>query len=200
MPGIAAVLTAAGESSRMGQPKALLPWLGKTLLQHQLDTLTQSGVNEVVVVLGHQALDLVTHVRGEQVASVINLDYAQGKTTSIKLGLRSISPGAEGVLLLAVDQPRTVDILRRLLENHQRQDSLISVPEYQGHRGHPTLFSTRLLPELLAIEEASEGVRVVMERHREETLEVPFDTPLVRLDVNTPEEYQKGQELFASGL
>jgi molybdenum cofactor cytidylyltransferase len=65
MPGITAVLLAAGESTRMGQLKALLPWQGKTLLQHQVDTLIEARCREVVVVLGHRALDLVTHVRGE---------------------------------------------------------------------------------------------------------------------------------------
>ena len=199
MPGIAAVLIAAGESSRMGESKPLLPWQGKTLLQHQLDTLSQAGVSETIVVLGHRALDQVTHVRGERAHSVINLDYAQGKTTSIRLGIRSLGPGAEGVLVLAVDQPRTVDILERLLKEHFDAGGLITVPEHQGHRGHPAIFSTRLIPELLAIEEATHGLRAVMECHREETHRVPFDTPLVRLDVNSPEEYQEAQRLFESG-
>ena len=198
MPGITAVLLAAGESTRMGQLKALLPWQGKTLLQHQVDTLIEAGGREVVGVLGHRALNLVTHVRGEQAWSAINLDYAQGKTTSIKLGLRSLRPGADGVLLLAVDQPRTVQIVRRLLEEHQRTGALITSPVHQGHGGHPFIFSLRLLPELLSIEEATQGIRAVMERHKAEAHQVPFDTPLVRLDVNSPEDYQEALRLWAA--
>ncbi len=197
MPGITAVLLAAGESTRMGQLKALLPWQGKTLLQHQVDTLIEAGCREVVVVLGHRALDLVAHVRGAQAWSAINLDYAQGKTTSIKLGLRSLRPGADGVLLLAVDQPRTVAIVRRLLEEHQRTGALITSPVHQGHGGHPFIFNTRLLPELLAIEEATQGIRAVMERHKTEAHQVAFDTPLVRLDVNSPADYQEALRLWA---
>lgn len=194
---VSAVLLAAGESTRMGQLKALLPWQGTTLLQHQVAVLLEAGAREVVVVLGHRAVDLVTHVRGKQAHSVFNPDYPRGKTTSIRLGVRSVSPGAQGVLLLAVDQPRTVGIVKRLLEEHQRAGALITSPVYQGHGGHPLLFSASLLPELQAIEEATQGVRAVMERHASEVHPVPFDTPLVTLDVNSPDEYQEALRLFA---
>ena len=197
MPGISAVLLAAGESTRMGQLKALLPWQGTTLLQHQVQTLLEAGAHEVIVVLGHRAVDLVAHVRGVQAHSVFNPDYLQGKTTSIRMGLRSLSPGADGVLLLAVDQPRTAAIVRRVLEEHQHSGALITSPVHQGHGGHPLVFSATLLPELLAIQEATQGVRAVLERHEGSVQRVPFDTPLVTLDVNSPEDYQKALRLFA---
>ena len=197
VPRISAVLLSAGESTRMGQLKALLPWHGKTLLQHQVQLLLEAGAREVVVVLGHRAVDLVAHVRGVQAHSVFNPDYPKGKTTSIKLGLRSLSPGADGVLLLAVDQPRTGGIVKRILEEHHRSGALITSPVYQGHGGHPVVFSARLLPELLAIEEATQGVRAVLERHQGDIQRVPFDTPLVTLDVNSPEDYEEALRLFA---
>jgi CTP:molybdopterin cytidylyltransferase MocA len=68
---------------------------------------------------------------------------------------------------------------------------------YQGHGGHPFIFSLRLLPELLAIEEVTQGIRAVMERHKAEVHQVPFDTPLVRLDINAPQDYQEALRLFS---
>ena len=81
---VSAILTAAGESTRMGRPKALLPWHGTTLLEHQTACLIDAGAAEVVVVLGHQANAVVPQVKGPHVRHVLNPDYRLGKTTSIK--------------------------------------------------------------------------------------------------------------------
>lgn len=196
MSRIAAVVTAAGESVRMGTPKALLPWIGKPLLEHQVDTLMQSGVEEIVVVLGHRALDLIDYVRGDQVSSVINVNYQQGKSTSIQLGLLSISSEADPVLLIGVDQPRTTDIVKSLIEAHLKNAARITVPEFNGHRGHPIVLSRGLIQEFLDIQESTQGVRAVLDRHENDTLRVPFQTPIVALDLNTPDEYQDAQQLF----
>ncbi len=106
MSGVSAVLLAAGESTRMGTLKALLPWQGSTLVEYQVDSLLRAGVTEVVVVVGHRAAEVEAAVGGrEGVVAVVNPDYRQGKTTSIKAGLRSVSPDAGAVLILAVDEP-----------------------------------------------------------------------------------------------
>ncbi len=196
MAGISAVLLAAGESTRMRQPKPLLPWQGKTLLEYQVQALIDAGASEVVVVLGHRAVDVLHYVRGPGVSSVINDQYRQGKTTSIKAGLRSIQRQADGVLLLAVDQPRTPAILERVLHEHTESGALITAPRYQGHGGHPLLFSISLKPELEAISEERMGIREVMERHEAEIHWVEFDTPLVSLDINTPEDFDRAMRLF----
>ena len=196
MSRIAAVVTAAGESARMGTPKALLPWIGKSLLEHQVDTLLESGVDEVVVVLGHRALDLVNYVRGDQVLSVINVNYQQGKSTSVQLGLLSISPEADPVLLIGVDQPRTIGIVKSLIEAHIKNAALVTVPEFNGHRGHPIVLSRGIIPEFLDIQESNLGVRAVLDRNENDTLRVSFQTPIVGLDLNTPEEYHKALQLF----
>ena len=161
-----------------------------------MDTLIQSGVDEVVVVLGHRALDLVKYVRGDQVSSVINRNYQQGKSTSIQLGLLSISPEADPVLLIGVDQPRTTGIVKNLIEAHIKHAALVTVPEFDGHRGHPIVLSRSLISEFLDIQESSQGVRAVLDRHENETLRVSFQTPIVSLDLNTPDEYHKGLQLF----
>ena len=195
MAGIVAVLMAAGESTRMGRPKPLLPWDGRTLVEYQVRSLASAGASQVVVVLGHAALDVVTHVRGSDALRIlINPHYREGKTTSIKLGLREVGRDAAGVLLLAVDQPRPVELLRHLLHEHEA-GALITQPVYQGGGGHPVLFHRSLLPELLEISEEKQGIREVMDRHRAQVHQVAVDSPVVRLDVNTWEEYQAGLAL-----
>ena len=110
MSGVSAILTAAGESTRMGSPKPLLSWKGTTLVEYQVRCLLDAGCSEVVVVLGHAAEMVEPHVVGEHVRHVLNPLYRQGKTTSIKAGLGVVSDDADGILLLAVDQPRTADV------------------------------------------------------------------------------------------
>lgn len=199
MASVAAILLAAGESRRMGQLKALLPWQGTSLLKHQVDSLRSGGVDRVVVVLGHRSDELKSELAGtEGVVWQLNPDYLQGKTTSIKAGLNAL--GTEqptALLILNVDQPRNADVIRFLLEEHLSQGSLITIPAHNGKGGHPIILSPSLLDELREIDEESLGIKAVVQRHLESTRRLEMDTPEVLWDLNTPEEYQR--VLKASG-
>ena len=197
MAGVEALLLAAGESTRMGRPKALLPWHGATLVEYQVRALAAAGVSRIVVVLGHNPVEVAPAVRGaDGLRMLINPDYAKGKTTSIKAGLREVGRGTLGVLLLAVDQPRPVGLLRRLLQEHLEAGALVTQPVYQARGGHPVLFSPSLLPELLAITEEQQGIREVLERHRAQVQRVQVDSPMVLLDLNTEEQYQQALRML----
>ena len=198
MGGVSAILTAAGESTRMGRPKALLPWQGATLLEYQIACLTDGGAAEVVVVLGHEARAVAPFVKGSLARSVVNPDYLQGKTTSIKAGLRSIDPAADAILLLAVDQPRTAEIVSSVIEAHFAAGAVITSPRYQGRGGHPLIFPSSLKGELEAISEETEGLRKVFQAHRNQVTELVLDDPIVRLDLNTPEEYEEAKRLLSA--
>ena len=190
MPGISAILTAAGESRRMGRPKPLLPWRGTTLVEHQIGALFEGGVSEVVVVVGHEADAVLAQVAHTGARCVVNPDYLQGKTTSIKAGLRAVSADADAVLLLAVDQPRTASIIAEVVTAHVRGDALITSPRYQGHGGHPLIFAASLRPELARITEAKQGIREVFQAHRDSVQEYALDDAMIRLDLNTPGVYE----------
>jgi len=190
MPGISAILTAAGESRRMGRPKPLLPWRGTTLVEHQIDALFSGGVSEVVVVVGHEADAVVAQVSCTGARCVVNPDYLQGKTTSIKAGLRAINADADAILLLAVDQPRTKSIVSAVVRAHVSGDYLITSPRYEGHGGHPLIFAASLRDELAAITEEKQGIREVFQAHRDSVQEHALDDPMIRLDLNTPEAYE----------
>ncbi len=195
---ITAVLTAAGLSSRMGRPKPLLPWWGATLVESQVETLIEGGADNVVVVLGHRADEIVPHVQQTGAQSVVNECYREGRTSSIKAGLDALPPDTRHVLMIGVDQPRTPEIISQVINAHLAADALLTSPRYQGRGGHPLMFSVRLLPELKSISEDNHGLREVFERHRSEINEVHFDDPMVRLDLNTPEAYHAAYETYGS--
>ncbi|MBI2166484.1 MAG: nucleotidyltransferase family protein [Chloroflexi bacterium] len=197
MPGVSAIVIAAGESSRLGRPKALLPWGDKPLVQYQVSALAGAGAAEVIVVLGHNADIIAPFVRGaEALKVVINTKYQAGKTGSIKMGLREVSQASQAVLVLAVDQPRTAAFLSRLMKAHLAQTLPVTVPVFRGRRGHPPVFSLTLLPELMAIREETQGLKEITERHRDEIHELPFDTETAVLDINTEEEYKRALRLL----
>lgn len=193
---ISAVLTAAGLSSRMGKPKPLLPWQGKTLVESQIETLLEAGASEVIVVLGHRAMEVAPYVSGDTVCPVVNSQYRDGRTSSIKTGLDAVSPKARDIVLMAVDQPRTPQVISRVIREHVEANALLTSPRYRGRGGHPLVFSANLLPELSRISEENQGLREVFERHRSEITQIHFDDSSIRLDLNTPEAYREAYERY----
>ena len=198
MAGISAILTAAGESKRMGRPKPLLLWHGRTLVEYQTATLREAGLSEVVVVLGHEADSIRPYITGPGVSSVVNPDFRLGRATSIKAGLRSADPDAEGILLLGADQPRPAHIISAIIDSHARERALITSPRFDGRGGHPLVFAASLRPELEAISEETEGIREVFRVHRTHVNEVVMGDPIVCLDLNTPDEYEEAKARYGA--
>ena len=148
MPWISAILLAAGESSRMGRQKALLPWHGTTLLEYQLAQLSAvEAIGEIIVVTGPEP-ERITEIASAHPGAVAahNAAYRTGKVGSITAALAAVSPQATAILLLAVDQPRPAAILRTVVDAHLGWSSLITVPVRDGRRGHPAIFARSLLP------------------------------------------------------
>ena len=103
----------------------------------------------------------------------------------------------EGVLLLAVDQPRPAWIHQELLRAFSQHMAPVTQPTHGGKRGHPIIFHSDLIPELQAITEETRGILPIVDKYRAKALLVPMDTPIVVLDLNTEQDYQRAQELFA---
>ena len=215
MASVAALLLAAGESTRMGQVKALLQWRGQTILDYQLDALVSGGVRRTVVVLGHESekLESLLEVRAG-VEWVYNPQFVRGKTTSLKAGLRTLrqipensppAPESYALLILNVDQPRSGTTIRRIIEIHFEadtggtpgQDHLITIPTYQGKGGHPIILSPTLEQELADIDEDTMGLKAIVRRHRKETRRVEMAIPEVLTDLNTPGDYRAALETFS---
>jgi molybdenum cofactor cytidylyltransferase len=185
-----AIVLAAGESTRMGRQKALVEWHGVPLIEYQLRQLDSiDAIREIVVVTGHQPEAITAIVRGFASARVAQNDgYASGKVSSILTGLAAVSQQAEAVVLIAVDQPRSRDVVARLIKRHIEVEAAITVPVQAGRRGHPVIFARRLFAELAVITEETQGIRAVLDRHNADVLEVEIDDPVIHLDLNRPED------------
>lgn len=186
---IAGLLLAAGESTRMGSPKPLLDWHGKPLIRYQVEQLRAAGCDHVVVVLGSRAGRVLPFIDGADCEVVVNPDFREGRATSVRAGAAVIPGGAHWVAVLAVDQPRSADVMRPLFRAATGNPADILVPVHGGRRGHPVLFSGRLLPEMREVQDATLGLRAVVHRHLAAQREVPIDSPLIHTDLNTPAAY-----------
>jgi len=187
---ISAVILAAGKSERMGQMKQLLRFGGSTILATTIDRYTNSVVDEVIVVLGHDAETVRPVISGRPLKVVVNTDYRQGISTSIITGLKNIDNHAGAVLIALGDQPLidigTINLLIAEFSNHEKG---IAVPIYRERRGHPVIFSIKYKNELLSLI-GDTGARDVIRRHLSDVLEVPVNNEAVCLDIDTPESYQ----------
>lgn len=187
---IVGLLLAAGESTRMGSPKPLLDWRGRPLVQYQVQQLLRGGCDLVIVVLGHRASRVIPFIPAQGARVVVNPLYRRGRATSVRAGAAAVPPEARWVLVLGVDQPRPAGAIRQVVRAAVASRAAIVTPTYGGRHGHPTAFAGRLLPELAQVEDATLGLRAVVQRHREEIQEAPAASDVVLQDLNTPQDYQ----------
>lgn len=190
---IVAVVLSAGESSRMGRPKALLPIDGQTFIERIVGALRESGLERIVVVLGFDAEAIRPRVEHLPVEIVINEHYRQGQLSSLQAALRRLEndEDCQAILVHLVDHPYlSVAVVRRMIESYGASKKPIIIPKYQGNRGHPVLFDRALFAELLAAP-LGQGAKAVVNAHRSETLEIDTDDMGVILDIDTPELYRQ---------
>ena len=194
---ITSILLAAGISSRMGSIKALLPWENKTLIEWQIEKIQESGIQEIIVVLGSNAEKIKNKIKNLDISIVLNSDYEKGKTTTIKKGLSGVKNPESDIMLLAVDQPRHGWILKKVIDDHIRNKSLISCPINKGSKGHPIIFQNKLRKELFEIEEKFQGIRKITTKYSGSVNTIEVDSDTVNIDINTPEEYQEAIKIFS---
>jgi molybdenum cofactor cytidylyltransferase len=195
---IAAILLAAGESTRMGRLKQLLPWDGMPLVAWQVAQLREAGADDVVVVLGHAAEEIRPAVPPHATVAV-NESYREGRATSLRCGAEATPDDAEAVLILSADQPRPAWLSRRLIERWRETGALVVSPRFSSGYGHPILLDGSLLPELREVDEATLGLRAVIDRHlhRADALQVANDA--LHVDLNTRDEYEAALAAYENG-
>jgi len=185
----AGIILAAGESRRMGFPKALLPYRNETFLD-TLIGLFATRCDPVIVVVGAGADQIRSRI-ARPATFVVNPDYTRGMTTSLQCGLRMVPPEAEGVLFTLVDHPSVASsTIDALLAPSPEGTALLRVPRYGANRGHPIWFSRDLITEFLAIPEGGAANEVV-HRHRPETQFIDLDDPGIVADIDDPEAYRQ---------
>ncbi len=190
---VSALLLGAGESKRMGFDKLSLPWGSNTMIERCFETLLQSRVEELVVVLGIRNKGIKDLFLGRGAKIIINPRSKMGMSTSIRRGLQAIRPGCHGILIALGDQPflkaRTINALIRAFV--QGKEGII-IPSFRGRRGHPVIFHKRYRKELLSLR-GDVGGRSIIERHPEDVRVVHLKSEGVVMDVDTWQDYRRGR-------
>lgn len=184
---IAAIILAAGASTRLGRPKQLLHLGGETLLHRSAKAAIEAGCSPVVVVLGAESASMLAELRDLDAAAVLNEDWRDGMASSLHRGLSEVlrrDPVASAALLMVCDQPAvTAALLSRLAAEYQQRGLAITACEYGGALGVPAIFSQEIYPELLALA-GDQGARRVIRSDPGRVASFPF--PAGEHDIDTP--------------
>lgn len=200
---LAVVILSAGESRRMGRPKALVPFpdifnrkqagltpapsAQKTFLEHLIEVTRHPRTGALRVVVGAHAAEIRARVKLDDGALVFNPDWQRGQLSSLQAAIQSLPAGkTEGMLVCLVDHPLiSAGLVASLIKTFDHDKNRIVIPTYRGRRGHPVILPSTLYSELLDAPE-DVGARAVVREHSREVAEVPVDEEGVVLNLNDP--------------
>jgi molybdenum cofactor cytidylyltransferase len=191
--GVAAIILAAGKSTRMGEAKQLLRLGESTVLVQTIENVRRSAVDEIVLVLGASAEAIRCLLPAsllEGLKVVVNPVYEQGMASSLRAGLLALDPQIGAALIVLADQPfvrsETLDHLGR---EHRRTQAQIVIPTYQGRRGNPVLLDRSVFTEVMELE-GDIGCRAIFGSHPERTIKLEVKDEGILLDIDNQEDYQ----------
>jgi len=190
---ITAIILAAGQSIRMGQPKMLLPWGNTTILETVITTYKAAGIDDILVVTGG-AREQVETLIGNLAKTVFNPNYAKGEMlSSVQAGLTTLKPEVEAVLIGLGDQPQVQErSVQLVVEAYQESGASIGVPSFQMRRGHPWLVARQHWDEIQRMH-SPDSLRDFLNRHADEIHYVAVENDSILQDLDTPEDYLKSK-------
>ena len=190
MKEAAALVLAAGYSSRLGRLKPLLPLGEASLVSRAVGLFIGAGVSDVLVVTGHRAEDLAPEVERAGGRVVVNPEFSQGMFTSVLAGLKELPPEAQAFFVLPVDVPLVrPGTLVRVWERFRQDPEAIVRPNFQGTPGHPPLIPARFRTDILAWD-GTQGLRGWMLAGRARLVDIETPDQGVLIDMDTPEDYE----------
>jgi molybdenum cofactor cytidylyltransferase len=198
-PRIAALLLAAGRSSRMGTNKMLAEIDGRPMIARTAQRLLSSHARPIIAVLGNEA-DAVDAALGKlPIERVMNPEFADGMSTSLVRGLAALPADAAGVVVCLGDMPLITgrDIDRLVAAFNPLEGRAIVVPTRRGKRGNPILWARQFVPEMMALS-GDQGARKLIEEHADLVAEVEMDSDAIFIDIDTPDALAQLQQRYAS--
>jgi molybdenum cofactor cytidylyltransferase len=194
-PSFCGVILAAGESSRMGRPKALMPWRGGTFLSAAIQTLTPHS--DLVIVVGGSNAELLRPVVDANAAFlIVNRQPELGQFSSLQVGLQEVlNRGRDAAIVTLVDRPparsNTVRLLQEKFLQQIRDDNTWAlVPEFNGHHGHPILIGREMIGAFLNAS-ATSNARQIQHAHQSRITYLRVDDPYTTVNIDTPEDYER---------
>ena len=185
------ILLAAGLSTRMGEPKQLLPFGESTIVETVVDNMLGAKFDEVIVVVGHCATEIEKQLGTRPIKIVFNAEYREGMLTSAQAGIRACHKNGAFALML-VDQPFITSArINQVIEAYQQTEKGIAVPSYNYKRGHPVIFDQKYAPDILALDIESDGVRTLFKKYSDDIHYVTVDTDDVLRDIDYREDYER---------
>ena len=185
-------MLAAGVSSRLGSPKQLLTYKGKTLLKHAVDEATNSSTDFIVVVVGANAAACINEIDKAKATVVENKEWEIGMASSLTTGLKTIlqqQPFINGVIFMVCDQPFISSVvLNELIKEHKQTGKPIVASNYGEAIGTPVFFQQSFFPALMQLK-GDEGAKKIIQQHKDEVATISF--PKGEIDIDRKEEYEK---------
>jgi len=191
MGKIWSIILAAGESKRMGFPKMLLKFNGKTMIENVIDNVADSDSNGILVVLGAGHEYIIDLIKKYDIRYCYNEHYREGMLSSVKCGFKNLPAGTEATLVFQSDQPFIDPVVINMVINTYRSSGKgIIIPVYRGKRGHPLLLDNKYTDQIYKLDPA-EGLRSIAYLNSNDVLEVETDEPGILKDFDTYEDYKK---------
>jgi molybdenum cofactor cytidylyltransferase len=192
---LAAVILSGGASTRMGSPKALLPYQGRPFLEHLLEVTKHPRIGVRRVVLGAHAEPIARAIALDPEEVVINEEWEKGQVSSIQAALRSLPPGTDGILLCLIDHPLiSLSLVDGMIEQFYATRAPVVVPVFEGRRGHPVIFSAAVYGELESAPR-DVGARSVVWAHKTEVSEYPTTEEGCVVNLNDPDTFARSAGL-----
>lgn len=189
----AIVILAAGNSSRLGEPKQLLPFKNENLIRCAVREALAVPVSTTLVVLGAEANKIRAEIEEFPVEIIVNMQYQEGMASSIRCGVQYVMdryPEMANIMIMLCDQPYVESWLLQALMNVKKEQMTTAIVAsfYDGDYGVPAIFDRRVFPELLKLQ-GDKGAKSLMKHNLDRITGVPF--PLGNIDIDTSEAFQK---------
>lgn len=191
MGEIWAIILAGGESRRMGRPKMLLPFRGKTMLEKVIDHVTGSKVDHTLVVLGAEKEKVGELIKNYPVTHCYNDNYKEGMLSSVKYGIKRLPDNCRAFLVFQGDQPLILSSTTdKVVDAYKAAGKGIFMPVFNNRRGHPLLIDSKYRPDVEQLD-SNYGLRGLAAKFPDEVTGIEVDDPGILLDFDTPEDYNK---------
>ncbi len=186
-----AMILAAGESRRMGQPKLLLPFREKTIIETVVESIVSSKVDNTLVVLGSEHKKIEEKLKDLPVRIAFNPDFRSGMLSSVRCGFKTLPDETRAVVVVLGDQPTvSKEVIDEIIDAYQKTGKGIVLPVYKRNRGHPVIIDMKYKGEVEALS-PDIGLRGTVYSHPEDILEVEVDTPNILQDIDDEADYRR---------